>query len=125
MVMPFGLANALATFQAYINCALAGLVDMTCVVYLDDILIYSSDPAEHWQHVKQMLERLRKFQLYTSLKKCQFYTTQVKFLGFVISTKRVAMNAEKVAIIKDWPKLKTYQDVQVFLGFANFYRRFI
>ena len=70
MVMSFGLANAPATFQAYINCALAGLVDVTCVVYLNDILIYSSDPAEHWQHVKQMLERLRKFQLYTSLKKC-------------------------------------------------------
>ena len=125
MVMPFGLANAPATFQAYINRALAGLVDVTCVVYLDDILIYSSDPAEHWQHVKQVLERLRQFQLYASLKKCQFYTTHVEFLGFVVSTEGVAMDAERVATIKDWPKPKTYRDVQVFLGFANFYRRFI
>ena len=61
LVMPFGLANAPATFQAYINRALTGLVDVTCVVYLDDILIYSADVSEHWQHVKEVLERLRQF----------------------------------------------------------------
>ena len=56
MIMSFGLTNAQATFQAYINCTLAGLVDVTCVVNLDDVLIYSLDPAEYWQHVKQVLE---------------------------------------------------------------------
>ena len=108
MVMPFGLTNAPATFQAYINCALAGLVDVTCIVYLDNILIYSSEPTEHWEHIKQVLEQLRQFQLYASLKKCQFYTTQVKFLGFVVSTEGVAMDAKRVATIKDWPKPKSY-----------------
>ena len=125
LVMPFGLANAPATFQAYINRALAGLVDVTCVVYLDDVLIYSAEPAEHWKHVKQVLERLRQFQLYASLKKCQFYTERVEFLGFIVSTQGVAMDSRRVDTIRDWPQPKTYRDVQVFLGFANFYRRFI
>ena len=125
LVMPFGLANAPATFQAYINRALAGLVDIICVVYLDDILIYSAEEAEHWKHVKRVLERLRNFALYASLKKCQFNTTKVEFLGFVVSTDGVAMDQERVATVKDWPKPQTYREVQVFLGFANFYRRFI
>lgn len=125
LVMPFGLANAPATFQAYINRALAGLVDVTCVVYLDDILIYSADLAEHWEHVKQVLERLRQFALYASLKKCQFFTQKVEFLGFIVSTDGVAMDPERVATIREWPRPKSYREVQVFLGFANFYRRFI
>ena len=125
LVMPFGLANAPATFQAYINRALAGLVDVTCVVYLDDILIYSAEPAEHWGHVKQVLERLRQFSLYANLKKCQFYTGRVEFLGFIVTTDGVAMDQERVSTIKEWPRPKSYRDVQVFLGFANFYRRFI
>ncbi len=125
LVMPFGLANAPATFQAYINRALVGLVDVTCVVYLDDILIYSAEPADHWRHVKQVLERLRQFQLYANLKKCQFRTERVEFLGFIVSTDSVSMDQERVATIKSWPPPKSYRDVQVFLGFANFYRRFI
>ena len=98
---------------------------MTCVVYLDDILIYSADMSEHWRHVKEVLERLRQFQLYASLKKCQFFTGQVEFLGFIVTTEGVAMDQERVATIKEWPKPKSYREVQVFLGFANFYRRFI
>ena len=98
--MPFGLANAPATFQAYINRALIGLVDVTCVVYLDDILIYSAEPAEHWQHVKQVLERLRQFQLYANLKKYRFCTQSVEFLGFIVTTNGVAMDQERVAIIQ-------------------------
>ena len=101
LVMPFGLANAPATFQAYINRALAGLVDVTCVVYLDDILIFSEDPAEHWQHVKQVLQRLRQYQLYANLKKCAFNTTQVEFLGFIVSTAGVEMDPRRVATIKE------------------------
>ena len=125
LIMPFGLANAPATFQAYINRALIGLVDVTCVVYLDDILIYSAEPAEHWQHIKQVLERLRQFQLYANLKKCRFCTQSVEFLGFVVTTNGVAMDQERVATIQGWPTPQSYRDVQVFLGFANFYRRFI
>ena len=125
MVMPFGLANAPATFQAYINRALAGLVDIFCVVYLDDILIYSKSIEDHREHVMQILKRLRRFQLYANLKKCKFSTTKVEFLGFIISTDGVLMDPRRVEAICDWPVPKTFREVQVFLGFANFYRRFI
>ena len=125
LVMPFGLANAPATFQAYINRALAGLVDVFCVVYLDDILIYSNSEEEHWDHVRKVLTRLRQHQLFVNLDKCDFNTEQLEFLGFIVSTKGISMDPERVASIKDWPRPKTHRDVQVFLGFANFYRRFI
>ena len=124
-VMPFGLANAPATFQAYINKALRGYIDVICVVYLDDILIYSSEVSDHWRHVRQVLQRLKEFQLYVNLKKCAFATTEVEFLGFVVSTEGVRMDEERIRTIKEWPKPKTYRELQVFLGFVNFYRRFI
>ena len=125
LVMPFGLTNAPATFQAYINKLLTGLMDKFCVVYLDDVLIYSDSQPEHLDHVKQVLERLRRFGLYASLKKCDFFTTKVKFLGFMVSTNGVAMDQRRVAAIQEWPKPKSYREVQVFLGFINFYWRFI
>lgn len=124
-VMPFGLCNAPATFQSYINEALAGLVDVFCVVYLDDILVYSEREEDHPEHVRQVLERLRQYKLYANLKKCHFNTKEVEFLGFIISTKGVTMEPQRIAAIVEWPEPTCVRDVQVFLGFANFYRRFI
>ncbi len=124
-VMPFGLSNAPATFQAYINHALVGLVDVTCVVYLDDILIYSENPDEHTKAVRQVLERLQQYCLFVNLDKCDFNTDKVEFLGFVISPDGVAMEESRVTAIQNWPIPETTREVQVFLGFANFYRRFI
>ena len=92
LVMPFGLVNALATFQAYINQALIGLININCVVYLDNILVFSNDPSKHWDDVRKVLKRLRKYQLFVNLKKCEFHTTKVEFLGFIISTNGVAMD---------------------------------
>ena len=88
-MVPFGLANAPATFQAYINEALVNLVDVICVVYLDDILIYSHNPEDHSKHVSQVLERLRENRLYVKPSKCMFYTREVNFLGFIVNTKGV------------------------------------
>jgi len=90
--MPFSLTNAPATFQSYINRALSGLVDVIYVVYLDDILIYSASQAEHMRNTRTMLERLRKFQLFANLKKCEFDIDCVEFLGFIISTIGVSMD---------------------------------
>ena len=123
--MPFGLTNAPATFQAYINKSLTGLIDKFCVVYLDDILIYLDSQPEHLDHVKQVLERLRRFGLYASLKKCDFFTTKVEFLGFMVFTNGIAMDQRRVATIQEWRKPKLYHEIQVFLGFVNFYWRFI
>ena len=125
LVMPFGLANAPATFQAYINKALAGLIDITYVVYLDDILIFSEDPAQHKRHMAEVLERLRKFSLYINLSKCEFNTIEVEFLGYIVSTEGVRMDPARVATIADWPAPTSFRGVQQFLGFANFYRRFV
>ena len=125
MIMSFELVNAPAMFQAYINWALAGLVDIFCVIYLDNILIYSETLEQHHKHVKEVLERLQKFQLYASLKKCEFSTQKMKFLEFIISTTGIVMNLCRVEIIQDWPTSKIFCKVQVFLDFANFYRRFI
>ena len=125
LVMPFGLANAPATFQAYISQALVGLVDTVCVIYLDDILIYSADRKRHHDDVKAVLERLRAYKLYAGLKKCEFDKTEVSFLGFTINTAGIGMETSRVDTIADWPEPKSFHDLQVFLGFANFYRRFI
>ena len=125
LVMPFGLTNAPATFQAYINRALAGLVDESCVVYLDDILVYSDTREEHVRHVREVLTRLEKFALYANLKKCYFFRQEVEFLGFIVGVAGVTMDPSRVSAVRDWPRPRTYQEVQVFLGFANFYRRFI
>ena len=124
-VLPFGLANAPATFQSYIHRALGGLLDRTCVVYLDDILIYSEDEDQHEQHVREVLERLDDWGLYAKASKCVFNTKQVEFLGYIVTPKGVVMDPVRVQTIQEWPEPESYRDVQVFLGFANFYRRFI
>jgi hypothetical protein len=96
IVMPFGLANAPATFQSYINRALSDLLDVCCVVYLDDILIYSQTEEEHTRYVRMVLERLRTFKLYAKLSKCAFHTKSVNFLGFVISPEGVSMEPARI-----------------------------
>lgn len=125
LVMPFGLTNAPATFQSYIHQALGGLLDEFCIVYLDDILIFSPDRETHTQHIRQVLARLRKAQLYCKPSKCSFYKDQVEFLGYIVNTEGIAMDPERIHTIQEWPEPQTFRDVQVFLGFCNFYRKFI
>jgi len=104
---------------------LTELLNDFCVVYLNDILIFFVEKIDHVDHVKQILERLRKFKLYASLKKCEFFITKVNFLEFVIFIKSVSMNSSRIDIIKTWLRSKMYWKIQVFLRFVNFYRRFI
>ena len=125
IIMLFKLVNASATFQAYINWVLVRLIDIFCVIYLNNILIYSETLNQHHKHVKKVLERLWKFQLYMSLKKCEFSMQKVKFLRFIISITDIVMNLCRVKIIQDWSTSKIFCEVQVFLDFVNFYRHFI
>jgi hypothetical protein len=124
-VMPFGLCNAPATFQAFVNDTLREYLDKFLVVYLDDILIYSSTPEEHTQHVKLVLEKLQNARLSLKLEKCEFNVQKVEFLGFIITPDGIAMDPSKVEAIKNWPVPKNVHDIQVFTGLTNFYRRFI
>ena len=124
-IMSFDLANASVIFQIYINKTLRELVDVICVIYLDDILIFSEDSTKHRRHVQQVLERLRDFELYVNLKKCEFDIEKIEFLGFIVFTKEVRMNSKRIQMIKKWFKLKIYREVQIFLRFVNFYKRFV
>ena len=125
LVMPFGLTNAPASFQAYANDCLREFLDLFCVVYLDDVLIFSETFEEHVCHVKKVLSRLRKYGLTCKLSKCEFHVTSVSFLGFVISPNGISMEPDRVTAITEWPVPTSVHDIQIFLGFANFYRRFI
>lgn len=125
LVLPFGLTNAPATFQTYIQQSLHDILDVFCVAYLDDILIFSPDRETHTFHVLQVLQRLETANLWVKLSKCSFYQQEVDYLGFIISDKGVGMDRNRVKTIQEWPEPQTYHDIQVFLGFCNFYRRFI
>jgi len=123
--MSFKLANASATFQAYINQALAEHMNFICIVYLNNILIYSQLKEEHKHHVCEILEWLQRYKLFVNLKKCVFSINTVEFLRFIVSITEVTMNSQQIDTIKTWLTFKTFQKVQVFLEFVNFYRCFI
>jgi hypothetical protein len=100
---------------------LSGIVDYFIVVYFNDILIYSKLGEDYYAYVRIVMERLRKYKLYTKLSKCFFNIEEVEFLGFIMGFIRVKPDPDRILIIKKWPKLELFYKVQVFLGFANFY----
>ena len=120
--MPFGLTNAPIVFQHMMNNIFREYLDHFVVIYLDDILVFSTNIEEHTQHVRRVLSKLREHGLYAKSEKCEFDRTSVEFLGYVISPSGITMDARKVAAITDWPLLTWLKEVQSFLGFANFYR---
>lgn len=124
-VMPFGLTNAPATFQAYIHRSLADMLDTCCISYMDDILVYSQTREEHTKHLREVLRRLAEAQLYGKLSKCEFYQQSVEFLGYIITQEGVKMDPIRVKSISEWEAPTSFRDIQVFLGFCNFYRKFI
>jgi len=124
-VMHYGLTNAPASFQRFMNDIFKDLLDMCVVVYLDDILIYSDNPDKHLPHVRKVLRRLRAHNLYAKIEKCAFGVDTTDFLGFIVGPEGLRMDDSKIQVIRNWPTPRKVKDVQSFLGFANFYRRFI
>ena len=124
-VMLFGLVNAPAIFQAMMNTILREFLDHGVVVYLDDILIYSKSLEDHKALIKQVLARLERDDLAISLKKSVFHVDTVEYLGYVVGKDGVTMSKKKVESILSWKPPQSVKDVQIFIGFANFYRRFI
>ena len=108
LVVPFGLTNAPATFQAYINHALHGLVDDICIVYLNDILIFSRSAEEHAEHLELIIEHLCCAELYTNPKKCSFFKPEIEFLGFIIDKDGIHMDPAHIKTISEWPHPQTY-----------------
>ncbi len=125
LVMPFGLSNSPAVFQALVNDVLRDMVDQFIYVYLDDILIFSSSLQEHVQHVRRVLQRLLENGLFVKAEKCAFHAQSVPFLGFIVSPEGVRMDPDRVKAVVDWPTPDSRKALLRFLGFANFYRRFI
>ena len=96
-----------------------------CTAYLDNILIYSSNLREHKEHVRLVLAKLREFGIQANVDKCEFYVTETKYLGLIISTKGIKMDPAKVEAIQNWSTLTSVKNVRAFIGFCNFYRRFV
>lgn len=124
-VMPFGLTNGPSTFQRFINDTFMDYLDNFVTAFVDDLLIYSSNELEHKMHVQKVLERLRAAGLQASLEKCEFHVKRTKYLGFIISTDGIEVDPAKTDVIRGWDRPTTVKGVQAFLGFCNFYRRFI
>ena len=126
LVMFFGLTNSPATFQALMNSIFSDLIAKGKVaVYLDDILIFTVTLEEHRQLVNEVLQRLKDHDLYLRPEKCEFEREEIEYLGLVIKEGEVHMDPAKVEAVRTWPTPRNLRDVRGFLGFANFYRRFI
>ncbi|KAI2645252.1 Transposon Tf2-6 polyprotein [Labeo rohita] len=124
-VMPYGMANSPAVFQSFINEIFKDLLNKYVIAYIDDILVYSKTEEEHVDHVRTVLSRLLQNQLYVKAEKCEFHVHQTSFLGYHISHQGVKMDITKIQAVTEWPRPTTVKELQRFLGFANFYRRFI
>jgi len=125
LVMPFGLCNTPAAFQRWINEVLMEHIDMYCIVYLDDVLIYSNTLQQHRKDVSNILEAIRKSGMKVNPSKCECHQSETEYLGFIIGQEGVKTHPVKTQAIWDWTAPKKIKEIQCFLGFWNFYRRFI
>jgi hypothetical protein len=124
-VMPFGLANAPATFQRFIQHVLREYLDVCCFVYIDDILIFLKTQEAHLLDLDKVLSKLQEYNLKALLLKCEFFSSKVTFLGFDITQLGLKMNEKKLSNIASWPFPSDLKELRRFLGYTNFYRKFI
>ena len=123
--MPFGLTNAPATFQHLMESCLGEMHLNWCIIYLDDVIIFSKTPEEHVQRLWSVLQKLRAAGLKLKPSKCEFFKDRISYLGHIVSKDGVETDPKKIQVIVDWPVPKTMYDVRSFLGFSNYYRKFM
>ena len=125
-VMFFGMCNSLATFQSMIDNIFITMIEGKLVIfYINDILIFAGTKEELTRITRMVLEKLQENDLFLKAKKCKFYKTKIEYLGMIIEEGRISMDPVKLGGIGDWPTPTTVKQVQSFLGFGNFYRKFI
>src|SRR5204863_4558606 len=126
-VISFNLINTSIIFQVYINHALHDLIDNFCIVYFDNILVFSKSKKKHYQHLQLIIKHLQHAKLYANFKKCEFFKSEVKYLDFLINENDLCMNLSHVQMISDWHNhlSKIFHDIQIFIEFCNFYQQFI
>lgn len=124
--MLFGLATTPATFQLYSRKCLADKLNVFCIVFLDDILVYTSEKrAKHKETVRWVLGQLRKYGLNANLKKCRLNNDKIHFLEYIVSSSGVQIESVHIESIKNQPEVKSIREIQVFIDFANFNQQFI
>ncbi|GKF66664.1 putative reverse transcriptase domain-containing protein, partial [Tanacetum coccineum] len=121
-VMPFGLTNAPAVLMDLMNRVCKPYLDKFVIVFINDTLIYSKNQKEHEEHLKQILELLKKEELYAKFSKCEFWIPKVQFLGHVINSEGIHVDPAKIESIKDCTSPKSPRDIRQFLGLAGYYR---
>ena len=123
--MPFGLTNAPAFFMTLMNKVFMEELDRFVVVFIDDILVYSKSAEEQGQHLRVVMGKFRKHQLYAKFSKCEFWLQRVSFLGHVLTAEGVEVDPEKIKAISEWKQPTSATEIRSFLGLAGYYRRFI
>ena len=123
--MPFGLTNAPIEFMDLMHRVFQPYLDQFVMVFVNEILIYSQSEEEHEDHLRVVLQLMRDHQLYSKFSKCEFWLTEVKFLGHVVSASGVSVDPEKVEAVMSWERPKSVFEICSFLVLAGYYRRFI
>jgi hypothetical protein len=123
--MPFGLTNAPSIFMDLMNRMFHEYLDSFVVIFIDNILVYSTNLVKHEEHLKIVMEVLREKKLFAKLKKCEFWLEEVSFLGHAVNKIGLAVNPAKVKAVVEWEQLTNVREICSFLGLAGYYRRFI
>ena len=123
--MPFGLTNAPATFQHLMENCLGDLHLNWCIIYLDDIIVYSKTPEEHLERLEAVFKKIAKAGLKLKASKCEFFKSEITYLGHIVSNNGIATDPKKIKAIQLWPRPTTVTEVQKFTGLTNYYRKFM